>query len=148
MRTTFSFSFDKSSLNKFNAQCNAAISKVGTGSRKALVAACEEILGNSMAQVPLDTSTLMLSAYWEVTGDWRSGWNADVGYGGNGDPINPKTGKPASSYMVAVHEDLTANHPIGKAKFLEDPVKEFARENFPRTVFRYAQESLAGMSSK
>lgn len=146
MRTTFSFSFDKASLKEFNAQCNVAISKVGNGSRKALVAACNEILGESMAQVPLDTSTLMMSAFWEVSGHWKTGWNAIVGYGGNGDPINPKTGKPASSYMMAVHEDLTAVHPIGKAKFLEDPVKEYARQNFPRTVFKYASESLADMS--
>lgn len=146
MRGTLDFSFDKKSLSDFDAQCTVAISKLGNGSRKSLVAACEEILGESMAQVPLDTSTLMLSAFWEITGHWKTGWNAVIGYGGNGDPINPKTGKPASSYMVAVHENLNAHHPIGKAKFLEDPVREYAREKFPRTVFKYAQESLASMS--
>lgn len=144
MRATFDFS--KDSLNEFEYRCNAAISKLGNGSRKALVVACEEILGESMAQVPLDTATLMLSAFWEITGYWRTGWNATVGYGGNGDPVNPKTGKPASSYMMAVHEDLQAYHPVGKAKFLEDPVRAYAKENFPRTVFKYAQESLASMS--
>ena len=146
MRGTFDFSLDKASQNKFNANCNVAISKVGNGSKKALVAACEEILGMSMAEVPLDTSTLMMSAFWEVTGHYKTGWNAIVGYGGNGDPVNPKTGKPASSYMLAVHEDLTAEHIIGKAKFLEDPVREYAKENFPRTVFKYVQESLSSMS--
>lgn len=146
MKATFNFSFDAASLKNFNNQCNAAISKVGNGSRKALVAACEEILGESMAQVPVDTTTLMLSAFWEVTGNSKTGWNANIGYGGNGDPVNPKTGKPASSYMLAVHEDLSVYHPIGKAKFLEDPVREYAKENFPRTVFKYAQESLADMS--
>lgn len=144
MRGTFSF--DYSSLQDFDNKCNVAISKVGTGSRKALVAACEEILGESMAQVPLDTATLMLSAFWEITGHWRTGWDAIIGYGGNGDPVNPKTGKPASSYMLAVHEDLSARHPIGKAKYLEDPVRSFAKAKFPRTVFKYAQDSLADMS--
>ena len=146
MRGTFEFSFDNDSLRGFEAQCNAAISKLGNGSRKALVAACEEILGESMAQVPQDTSTLLLSAFWEVNGHWKSGWDAVIGYGGNGDPINPQTGKPASSYMVAVHEDLSVHHPIGKAKFLEDPVRAYAAENFPRTVFKYAKDSLASMS--
>lgn len=144
MRATFNFDF--STLEQFNNQCNVAISKVGNGSRKALVAACEEILGESMAQVPLDTSTLMLSAFWEISGHYKVGWDAIIGYGGNGDPVNPKTGKPASSYMLAVHEDLHAHHPIGKAKFLEDPVREYAKQKFPRTVFKYAQESLADMS--
>lgn len=145
MRGTFSFSFDEKSLNRFDARCEAAISKLGNGSRKALVAACDEILGNSMAQVPQDTSTLLMSAFWEVEGHYKTGWEAIIGYGGNGDPINPKTGKPASSYMVAVHEDMSVHHPIGKAKYLEDPVREYAREKFPRTVFKYAKESLANM---
>lgn len=146
MRATINFSFDKKSLDDFNSQCNIAISKLGNGSRKALVAACNEIMDESMAQVPVDTTTLMLSAFWEVTGDYKTGWNAVLGYGGNGDPVNPKTGKPASSYALAVHEDLNAHHSIGKAKFLEDPVRDYAKEKFPRTVFRYAQESLAGMN--
>jgi len=146
MRSTLNFSFDRKSLNEFDAQCSIAISKLGNGSRKALVAACNEILDESMAQVPVETATLMDSAFFEITGHWKTGWDAIVGYGGNGDPVNPKTGKPASSYMVAVHEDLEAKHPMGKAKFLEDPIREYAKENFPRTVFKYAQESLSGMS--
>lgn len=146
MRATLNFAFDKESLNNFDRQCNVAISKVGNGSRKALVAACDDILDRSLAQVPVETSTLQLSAFWEVTGHYKTGWNGIVGYGGNGDPVNPITGKPASSYMMAVHEDLSARHPIGKAKFLEDPAREYAREKFPRTVFKYVQESLASMS--
>lgn len=144
MRTTLNFQFDKKSLKEFEANCNIVVSKLGSGSRKALQEACNEILGESMAQVPLDTSTLMLSAFWEITGHYKTGWDAVIGYGGNGDPVNPKTGKPASSYMVAVHEDLEAVHPVGKAKFLEDPVRDYAKERFPRTVFKYAQESLSG----
>lgn len=140
MRATFDFN-----KNDFDAKCNVAISKLGNGSRKALIAACEEILDESMIQVPVETTTLMNSAFYEITGDYKTGWNAILGYGGNGDPINPKTGKPASSYMLAVHEDLTAHHPIGKAKYLEDPVRDYAARKFPRTVFKYAQESLASL---
>jgi hypothetical protein len=146
MRGTLNFTFDKKSLNNFNAQCNAALSKVGNGSRKALVEACNYILDESMSQVPTDTLTLLHSAFWDIEGHWKTGWEAIIGYGGNGDPINPKTGKSASSYMVAVHEDITAHHPVGKAKFLEDPIRDYAAEKFPRTVFKYAQDSLADMS--
>lgn len=146
MRGTIDISFDEKSFRDFDARCNVAISKLGNGSRKALAAACEEILGESMAQVPQDTSTLLLSAFWEINGHWKTGWDAVIGYGGNGDPVNPKTGKPASSYMVAVHEDLNVHHPIGKAKYLEDPVRAYAMERFPRTVFKYAKDSLADMN--
>lgn len=151
MKGTFNFDFDKKSLDTFVGQCEAAIRNVGKGTKKATIAACEEILGNSMAEVPKDTYTLLMSAFYEVTrhddtaaSTWA--YEAIIGYGGNGDPVNPKTGRRASSYMVKVHEDLTAVHPVGKAKFLEDPVRDYAKENFPRTVFKYAQESLAAMS--
>ena len=151
MKGTFNFDFDQKSLDHFETQCEAAIRNIGKGTRKATIAACEEILGNSMAEVPKDTSTLLMSASYEVsrrTGTSASTWayEAIIGYGGNGDPVNPKTGRRASSYMVKVHEDLSVYHSTGKAKFLEDPVREYARENFPRTVFTYAQESLAAMS--
>lgn len=151
MKGTFNFDFDQKSLNNFEAQCEAAIRNLGKGTKKATTAACEEILGNSMSEVPKDTYTLLMSAFYEVsrrTGTSAStyAYEAIIGYGGNGDPVNPKTGRRASSYMVEVHEDLSVYHPTGKAKFLEDPVREYARENFSRTVFTYAQESLATMS--
>lgn len=141
MRATFNINYAD-----FDRNCSVAVSKLGSGSRKALQEACDIILGESMAQVPQDTSTLLLSGYWEIHGNYKTGWNATIGYGGNGDPVNPKTGRRASSYAVAVHEDLSAYHAVGKAKFLEDPMREYAKQNFPRTVFRYAQESLAGLS--
>lgn len=151
MRGTIDFKFPKNELQKFEATCQIAIRNVFRGTKKATTAACQEILGNSMAQVPKETYTLLMSAYYEVsrrqdTALTTWAYEAIIGYGGNGDPINPKTGRPASSYMLAVHEDLTAHHPTGKAKFLEDPVREYAANNFKRTVFKYAQESLASMS--
>lgn len=137
MRATLDFDY-----KDFNKSCEAVISKVGNGSRKALVEACRIISEDSLTQVPYETGTLAQSQFWEVTGSYKIGWDATIGYGGNGDPINPVTGKPASSYMVAVHEDLDALHVIGKAKFLEDPVRDFARERFPRTVIKYVEEAL------
>ena len=137
MRVTLNMDY-----KEFSKSCEAAVSKVGNGSRKALVEACRVISEKSLEQVPYETGTLAQSQFWEVTGSYKVGWDATIGYGGNGDPINPVTGKPASSYMVAVHEDLDALHIIGKAKFLEDPVREFTQERFPRTVIRYVDEAL------
>jgi hypothetical protein len=151
MRGFAEFSFRKQDINTFAAKCEFAIRNVGKGTKKATEAAAKEIMDESKRQVPKLTETLLASAFYEVTRrtdtsatTWA--YEALLGYGGNGDPINPRTGKPASSYMVAVHEDLDAVHPIGKAKFLEDPVREYANKNFKRTVFKYAKESLAGMS--
>lgn len=151
MRAIIDFKFPKRELQKFDATCQIAIRNVFRGTKKATNAAAQEILGESMAQVPTETYTLLMSAYYEVSrrsdtslSTWA--YEAIIGYGGNGDPTNPKTGRPASSYMLAVHEDLSAIHVNGKAKFLEDPVREYAANNFERTVFKYAQESLATMS--
>lgn len=140
-----SMEVDKRSLNAFEYACEAVVTKVGNGSRKALVEACNIISENSLNQVPRDTNTLALSQFWEVTGDYKTGWSATIGYGGNGNPVNPKTGRPASSYMVTVHEDLTAFHVHGKAKFLEDPIREYAAEHFPRTVIKHVNRSLVGV---
>lgn len=152
MKGVAEFSFSKKVLDTFNARCEFAIRNVGRGTKKATEEAAKEILAESLFQVPKDTTTLMQSAFYEVhrrtdTAATTWAYEATIGYGGNGDPINPKTGKPASSYMVAVHEDLRAWHISGKAKFLEDPVREYGARNFKRTVFKYAKESLAGMSN-
>jgi hypothetical protein len=144
MRGTFEFAFDQDSLGNFNAALDVIISKVGRGTKNGTKAACEELLKMSLEQVPRFTNTLANSAYYEISGTYKTGFKGTVGYGGNGDPINPITGESASSYMMAVHENLSAFHPIGNAKFLENPAREYAKENFPRTVFKYAQESLAG----
>ena len=142
------FTFSKKEVSQFGDRCEASIRNVFRGTKKATEVACQEILSNSMAEVPKDTHTLLMSAFYEVSRRRIKVWayEAILGYGGNGDPINPRTGQPASTYMVDVHEDLTAIHPVGKAKFLEDPVREYANNNFKRTVFKYASESLAGMS--
>lgn len=143
MRAYMDFSGEQ--LAKFKGTCEIMITKVGKNTRKATVAACEAILAESLKQVPRETNTLASSASYKVTGNYRVGWEGTVSYASDIDPINPVTGRAASEYVVAVHEDLNAWHLVGKAKFLEDPAREFAKENFPRTVFRHVQESLASI---
>lgn len=109
----------------FDGKLNVVLNKVDRGTRKATEAMSKEIMDNSLQQVPRDTSTIAKSAYRVVSGNSKQGFQAEFGYGGNGNPRNPKTGAPASQYMVVVHEDLSAKHKIGKAKFLEDPVRQY-----------------------
>ena len=145
------FEFDYKSLSAFNVKCEAAIRNVGKGTKKATIEACKEILEASLEQVPKDTRTLAMSAFFTIarqagTSDKTYQYEGHVGYGGNGDPTNPKNGNRASSYMVSVHEDLTVAHKNGKAKFLEDPVREYGETKFARTVFKYAGDALAAMN--
>jgi len=43
-----------------------------------------------------------------------------------------------ANYSVFVHEDLEANHPVGQAKFLEQPAREHAGE-----IARIARTALS-----
>lgn len=133
MKTNFNINF-----TEFNRNCEVAIEKVQRGTKKATKAACEEILKDSLNEVPRHTSTLAKSAFYEVLGSYKN-FTAILGYGGNGDPINSDTGRPASEYMVVVHEDLSAMHPIGKAKYLEDPVRRY-EQRFPSRIRKFLED--------
>lgn len=121
MKAKFSLNF-----TQFEKSLQVAISKVERGTKKATRAACEQILAQSLQEVPKATGTLASSAFYEIQRAYRN-FTATVGYGGNNDPINPETGAAASSYMLEVHEDLAATHFGTKAKFLEDPVNEYGK---------------------
>lgn len=89
------------------------------------------IMSESAVEVPRDSETLANSGYIEGPTHKEGSVKVSLGYGGTNDQVNPKTGKRASDYMVAVHERIDAKHPIGKAKFLEDPVMRNAEHVGP-----------------
>ena len=135
MRVTLDINF-----SKFHKKCEATISKVARSTYAATEEACEEIMEESLRQVPRDTGTLANSAFYDIRKAKDYGYEATLGYGGSA--INPKTGVPVMDYAVIVHEDLEAYHPIGKAKFLEDPIRDYAAEKFPRTVIKHVGSTL------
>lgn len=91
-----------------------------------LIDALCEIGDMSQAQVPRASGALAASMYLSEPEIGPLGISVGIGYGGPNDTMNPITGKMTSSYMVPVHERLDVNHPVGKAKFLEDPLLSFA----------------------
>lgn len=57
--------------------------------------------------------------------------------------VNPKNGLLASTYAARVHEDLDMPHPNGgKAKFLEDPIRNWASGKFARTAMTYWKAAI------
>ena len=141
MRSSINLEFNKLDLKMFNAACEAKIRNVDRGTKRLTTEACQTILADSLEQVPKRTSTLAASGYYEVKrrGDTaRTTWAYEgiVGYGGNGNPINPETGMRASNYMVKVHEDLSVVHPNGKAKFLEDAVRAYGETQLINNAMR------------
>jgi len=135
MRVTMDVNF-----NKFHKKCEATISKVAKSTYWATEEACEDIMEESLRQVPIDTGALAGSAFYDIRRAKDYGFEATLGYGGSG--INPKTGTPVMDYAVIVHEDLEAFHPVGKAKFLEDPIRDYALKKFPRTVIKHVGPAL------
>lgn len=140
--------------DKFASALEVVVRNVGRATKTATIQACEEILEQSLEQVPRDTETLASTAFYNVsrrmatknyTYEGVIGYAGMAGAGVNHDRLNPKSRAMASSYAVRVHEDLNALHPNGgKAKFLEDPVRAYANGRFKRvaeTHWRYAIES-------
>lgn len=138
---------------KFASSMEAVIRNVYTGTKRATEQACQEILEDSLRQVPRDTGTLASTAFYDVqrrrttkryTYEGIVGYAGMVGAGYSHDRFNPKSRRAASEYAFIVHEDLGAVHPNGgKAKFLEDPVRDYAAARFKRvaeTYWRYAIE--------
>lgn len=195
------FNISQTELGKFRTSCEAVIRNVGSGTRAAVTEAGISIMNESMRQVPVDTGTLLDSAFLgisrrdDVVG-YRYG--AVLGYGtpeglagqtglnnkktvtvkdpggpymwdssGNvlasapartyktsvdapmdwyilpNNGVNPKNGLQASTYAGRVHEDLDMPHPNGgKAKFLEDPVRNWASGRFARTAMTYWKQAI------
>lgn len=145
MKALFNFTFDKRSLQQFTNKCEATIRNVGAGTKRAAIEACEDILRDSLAEVPRKTNTLASTAYYEVkrrtdVGPKTYAYEGTVGYG-KMNKVNPRTRRHVRGYMVAVHERLDVSHPVGKAKFLEDPVRRYGSK-FPRTVYNNIKDSL------
>ncbi len=141
MRVTMDINY-----NKFHKKCEAAISKVAKSTYWATEEACEDIMEESLRQVPRDTNTLANSAFYDIRKAKDYGFEATLGYGGSA--TNPKTGMPVMDYAVIVHEDLEAVHPVGKAKFLEDPIRDYTSEKFPRTVIKHVGPALESENSE
>lgn len=146
--------------NKFAASCEIAIYNIGNAAKWITEASCQDILEESLKQVPRDSGALASTGFYEVNRNQNTkrytyygvvGYAGMAGAGAEHDTVNPETGKPVSSYAMIVHEDLDANHDafLGqKAKFLEDPVRDYFDGDYARvaeTYFGYAlQKSNAG----
>lgn len=84
------------------------------------------VMEASKAQVPRGTGTLAESGYVGSPIVSPGMVVVPMGYGGPNDQVNPVSGLAASTYAVPVHERVEVPHGQGKAKFLEDPLHEFA----------------------
>lgn len=138
------FHISRSEQDLFESSLEAVLLNVDKATKRSTTQACEEILEESLKQVPRDTGTLASTAFYDVARNRSTkrytyqgvvGYAGTAGAGASYDKLNPKSGAKVSSYAVRVHEDLDAKHPNGgKAKFLEDPVRAYGTDNFSRVA--------------
>jgi hypothetical protein len=103
---------------QIEVKMNASGLGILAASRLAVLHEAQDIMSESLEEVPKDTEALAKSAYLEQ----EANGSVTFGYGGPNVQINPKNGQRTDEYMLSVHENLQAQHPVGKAKFLEGPL--------------------------
>lgn len=108
-----------SGFDQLKANLQAYIRDIPDATMDQLHEVASHIMINSQDEVPKDTKALVKSGFIVEEGN-----SIIAGYGGPNTKINPKTGILTEEYALRVHEDLSVNHPVGKAKFLEDPFNE------------------------
>ena len=128
--------FDAKKLRDMERNAHKIKKAALEGGAEGLSEVAEVTMAESQRQVPTRSGTLKNAKYIEkpkidVAEDRVS---IKFGYGGPADQMHPDTGQMASDYMVYVHEDLTAHHITGNAKFLEGPVMEAPKELAPKVA--------------
>ena len=93
--------------------------RLGGDSTRVLSAALyqegEGLIAEAKQETPVDTGALRASGFVAQPAVEGSKVTVQVGFGGQ-----------AAPYAVYVHEDLSKHHPVGNAKFLENPAKRRA----------------------
>ena len=90
--------------------------------RKVIYRKAEEIAGKAKDEVPVDTGALKSTIHVELDEDQNS-TSASIVAGG-----------PSAGYGAIVHEDLTARHVVGGAKYIERPFLEVLPSIAPAIV--------------
>lgn len=117
-------------LERFFAAATPVVLDAATA---AVVVEANETMTEAKLETPVLTGVLRGSGTVFPAQRSRDGVTVELGFGG-----------PAASYVVPVHEVLTAHHPVGNAKFLEIPVLRHAK-SFGSNVARHVGRALAGL---
>jgi hypothetical protein len=113
----------KSNIRAVLAQIKQAERELLPAYRAELLQIGEEIMTQAKALTPVDTGVLRASGFVELTKNREESGSGRFAAGGGRDAsVTVGFGGPAQEYAEAVHDDLSASHTVGQAKFLEQPV--------------------------
>ena len=129
MKVKVAFKVDARSLRSFKRNVDVAIAGVAGCTKESIRDFCNEVLFDAVQLVPIDTGALANSADYEIKGNKKKGYEARMGFGvGKRNPVNKRTGKKASSYAGAVHENIGKKHETGQSKFFEQALYQHEQE--------------------
>ncbi len=104
------------------AQLGVTLPAVAAG---ALFREAERIMTNSKLRTPVEFGTLRASGNVKLPVQAGHLIGVSMGFGGPAGVGNQgETNKKAVGYAVYVHENLTAHHTVGEAKYIERPLNE------------------------
>ena len=121
--------FNAVTINLDDRELRGALRRLGLDARRAgggaLYREGWRIMKRSKDEfVPVDFGALKSTGDVSLPGESASGdVFVTLGYGGPA-KTRTKDGKDYVGYAVVVHENLTARHPVGQAKYLERPLLE------------------------
>lgn len=128
---------DKRSIQTFRHKLDMLANVVSDDMVNAAIEFGEEVLAASNALIPVDTGTAAQAAGIKQE-PARSGARVRVGYAVTKDPVNPRSGELASSYLTTLHEDLSTPHENGQAKFFETAIMQHSYEFYSKGRMRMA----------
>jgi hypothetical protein len=98
--------------------------KIDEAFAQELYLSAEEVMAEAKEKTPVDTGNLRASGHVQQPVIENGVISVELGFGGpagagnQGGDTNPED----VGYAEIVHEDLAANHVVGQAKFLEEPL--------------------------
>lgn len=128
---------DKRSIQTFRNKLDMLANVVSDDMLNVAIEFGEEVLAASNALIPVDTGTAAQAAGIKQE-PARTGARVRIGYAVQKDPINPRTGESASSYITTLHEDLSTPHANGQAKFFETAIAQHSYEFYGKGRMRMA----------
>ena len=125
-------------LDKLLARLRREPRDIAQATAAALYVEAEQTIAEAKELTPVDTGALRSSGHVQVPEITDRGVTVALGFGGVAGGGNDGVG-----YAVYVHENLTAHHPVGQAKFLEVPVNK-RRTGFADRLVARVSRRLGG----
>lgn len=124
------------------------IPKVQAAYARELYASAEEVMAAAKELTPVDTGNLRASGHVQPPTIENGVVSVVLGFGGPaGSGNSGESNTEDVGYATYVHEDLGANHAVGQAKYLEQPLMDMKAE-IQQRLDDAAYEAATGKTPK